>query len=101
MSIDWSPIITDLIILVVTFLLYNVVKPIATCYIEKYKDNKAYQIVVDAVKAAEQTISTNADKKKWVMSYVQELLAKTGIDIDLTELDAKIETAVYAVKKEN
>ena len=68
---------------------------------EKYAD--LMEIIVVAVKAAEQTINGSGlgkVKKAEVVSFVSHWLAEKNIRISEAELDKLIECAVYAMKNE-
>ena len=68
---------------------------------EKYAD--LMDIIVVAVKAAEQTINGSGlgkVKKAEVVSFVSHWLAEKNIKISEAELDKLIECAVYALKNE-
>ena len=68
---------------------------------EKYAD--LMDIIVVAVKAAEQTINGSGQgkaKKAEVVAFVSHWLAEKNIRISEAELDKLIECAVYAMKNE-
>ena len=68
---------------------------------EKYAD--LMEIIVVAVKAAEQTINGSGQgkvKKAEVLAFVSHWLAERDIHVSEAELDKLIECAVYAMKNE-
>lgn len=52
------------------------------------------QIVVDAIKAAEKIVEDNSDKKAYAIGVVQAWLDHVGIHLDVTVIEALIESAV-------
>lgn len=83
---------------VVIFVISRVVLPYIT---EKSKTDKTIALIYDAVRAAEQEIKGNEEKKEWVLNFVTSQLSKLNIDFDFDYINFLIESAVYNVKKEN
>lgn len=72
-------------------------------YLKTLRNDARYAQMIDmiqvAVTAAEQTMQGGAVKKEYVVEFVRDWLAKQGVEIEYSQLDALIESAVYAVKE--
>lgn len=78
----------------------------AVPYLKTLRSDARYAAMIDmirvAVEAAEQTITGSgqgAVKKEQVIEFVRDWLSKQGIDIEYAQLDALIESAVFAMKE--
>lgn len=79
-------------------LFYSNIKPAIDAWIDEKMDKQLKDIIFDAVKAAEQTIEDNSEKKLWVTTTVTNKLKKLNINITPMELSDLIESAVYGMK---
>lgn len=64
------------------------------------KDDQLKRIILDAVWAAQQTLTDNKEKKEYVLTLVTQWLEKNNIHISPEELDALIESTVLEMKVE-
>ena len=68
--------------------------------LDTIKDDQLKRIILDAVWAAQQTLTDNKEKKTYVLMLVTEWLEKNNIHISPEELDALIESTVLEMKVE-
>lgn len=99
-------IMIDLLVIVVS-VLSALVSAYLIPYIKAKTNSEKYadlmDIIVVAVKAAEQTINGSGQgkaKKAEVLAFVSYWLAEKNIHVSESELDKLIECAVYAMKNE-
>lgn len=117
---DWGKILTDIMLAMITVFL-----PVFLSFLLRWirdKVNYMNQLMADElgasnwefvkaladdfVLAAEQRgvwdklLSTGADKKVWVIQRMQEALRARGLNVDLEQIDAAIELAVWQALKE-
>lgn len=74
--------------------------PALKAYVQEHKDSQVWEMVVTAVKAAEQTIRGPGQgqiKKEQVVDYVTKWLQEAGLEISAERLDQLIEECVYAM----
>lgn len=93
LSVIISAAIAGLIAGVVKFVI-----PALKAYVKEHKDSQIWEMIVTAVKAAEQTIREPGQgqvKKEQVMKYVINWLHEAGLEIDLDRLDQMVEECVY------
>lgn len=74
--------------------------PFVKTLLARMKDDQIKKIILDAVWAAQQTITDNAEKKQYVLKLVSDWLARNKISISPEELDALIESTVLEMKIE-
>lgn len=74
--------------------------PFVKTLLARIKDDQIKKIILDAVWAAQQTITDNAEKKQYVLTLVSDWLARNKITISPEELDALIESTVLEMKIE-
>lgn len=74
--------------------------PFLKTVFERLKDDQIKKIILDAVWAAQQTITDNAEKKQYVLKLVSDWLARNKVTISPEELDALIESTVLEMKVE-
>lgn len=100
---DVAVVVLEVVISIVVILLSRYVIP----YIKEVTRSEKYaglmEIVIVAVKAAEQTIRESGQgkvKKAQVVAFVSCWLKEKGLNISEEELDRLIESAVYNLKVE-
>ena len=98
---DMSFMVLKIVISVCVALITAFVVP----YLKTLRTDARYAALIDiikvAVEAAEQTITGSgqgAAKKEQVVEFVRDWLDKQGIVLEYGQLDALIESAVYAMK---
>lgn len=109
--IDWTKVLTEVLLAVLTI----IAVPLGTFIGQALKALKAkleaeaaaafpdafdllQKFAVSAVQAAEQSglVETGEAKKAFAIEQVEKWLAQAGIDLDLDQIDAAIEAAVFA-----
>lgn len=93
-------IILRTVVVVIAILVARYVIPAIKAYIDAHNSNELAEIINNAVYAAQQTITGNAEKKEFVMNQVRSWLLQQGIEIDDIQLDMLIEAAVLTMKSE-
>ena len=100
---DVSIVILEVVVAIVVILLSRYVIP----YLKEITKSEKYaglmEIVIVAVRAAEQTIRESGQgkvKKAQVVAFVTAWLNNNGLNISEDELDRLIESAVYNLKIE-
>ncbi len=85
-----------------TLLIVRYLIPWIKAQIENSKYSWLVELVADAVKYAEQTITGSGkgeEKKELVVQYITNQLRIRGIGITEDQMEALIESAVYQLKK--
>ncbi len=85
-----------------TLLIVRYLIPWIKAQIENSKYSWLVELVADAVKYAEQTITGSGkgeEKKELVVQYITNQLQIRGIGITEDQMEALIESAVYQLKK--
>ena len=101
MNIDWIQLAFDAAGVIIAFLFYGVIKPIANQWLDEHLESEFRDIIKDSVKYAEQKFSeaTGKSKKEIVTEIAKEAIEKCGLEISDTYLDTLIESTVFTVKK--
>lgn len=68
--------------------------------VEQSKLSLVLSYIREGVNAAEQTIEGNTEKKKKVISFMQDVLKRLNIKITDSQLDILIESVVKEIKSE-
>lgn len=98
-GIDWTPIISNILLAVVTVVV-GVVGKAARDFTVANKNNKEFALVTSiieqGVQFAEQVYSSTdgQEKKAAALDYIERELAKQGIKVDLDIISDAIEAAV-------
>jgi LL-H family phage holin len=105
MKMEINEILMDVLKAVVslaTLLIVRYLIPWIKAQIENSKYSWLVELVADAVKYAEQTITGSGkgeEKKELVVQYITNQLQIRGIGITEDQMEALIESAVYQLKK--
>ena len=97
---DIMMIILKAVVSVATILITGYLIPLMIRKLDTIKDDQLKRIILDAVWAAQQTLTDNEEKKTYVLMLVTEWLEKNNIHISPEELDALIESTVLEMKVE-
>lgn len=100
---DVALVILEAVLSIMVILISRYVIPYIKTMTESEKYAGLMEIVIVAVKAAEQTIRESGQgkaKKAQVLAFVSHWLEENGIHISEDELDRLIESAVYNLKIE-
>lgn len=85
-------------VVVVAISIYLV--PLVKTLLDRIQDDKIKKIILDAVWAAQQTITDNVEKKNYVLGIVSNWLIKNKINLSPEEIDMLIESTVLEMKTE-
>lgn len=101
MNIDWISLLFDAAGIIIGFLFYNIIKPVANQWLDEHLESEFKTIIKDSVKYAEQkfTEATGKSKKEIVTDIAKDAIEKCGLEISDTYLDTLIESTVFTVKK--
>lgn len=93
-------IIVKAVISVVVIAISIYLVPLAKTLLDRIQDDKIKKIILDAVWAAQQTITDNVEKKNYVLGIVSNWLINHKINLSPEEIDMLIESTVLEMKTE-
>lgn len=97
---EMMTVIVKAVISVVVIAISIYLVPLVKNLLDRIQDDQVKKIILDAVWAAQQTITDNVEKKNYVLGIVSTWLINHKINLSPEEIDMLIESTVLEMKTE-
>lgn len=97
---EMMTVIVKAVISVVVIAISVYLIPLVRTLLDRIQDDQIKKIILDAVWAAQQTITDNVEKKNYVLGIVSNWLINHKINLSAEEIDMLIESTVLEMKTE-